>query len=64
MSNFVETGIAMQYESASISQAIRRFDHSCEICTRRGRNARCKNCYIRGAHETMVKILKMDATKA
>ena len=38
MSVFEEIGIDMQHRSTSINQAIRNFNHSCELCTRRGRN--------------------------
>ena len=61
MSVFEEIGIDMQHRSTSINQAIRNFNHSCELCTRRGRNVMCSNCHIRGAYETVVSILKKNA---
>lgn len=61
MNFFEEIGIAKQYDSTSISQAIRNFNHSCELCICRGRNVMCSNCHIRGAHETVVSIFKMNA---
>lgn len=64
MSFFEEIGVDMQHRSTSIDQAIRRFDRSCELCTLRGRNIKCSNCHIRGAHETVMSILQIDATKA
>lgn len=62
MSKFVDIGVQKQYDSATVYQATKNFEKSCNLCCYHGYHLSCRHCHIEGAHETVVKMLTEKET--
>lgn len=54
MTKFEQIGIERQLESESKSEALRNFQHSCEVCCYRGMHLSCDKCSIAFTHAEVI----------
>lgn len=58
MSKFEQIGINIQMESVSKADAIKKFNHSCNICCCKGMKIDCDRCAIAVTHHQIVAIFE------
>lgn len=58
MLHFERIGIEWQESAMNVHQAIKSFNRSCELCSKRGYYLDCDCCAIKAAHEQKVDILR------
>ena len=63
MIKFERVGVNLQYESATVEEAVSKFSHSCDICCLRGLHIECDRCAIAQAHKLTVGALQSLAEK-
>ena len=54
MTGFERKGCEIQMESQTVSQAVKNFAYSCEVCCNRGVRISCDRCAIAVTHENVV----------
>jgi hypothetical protein len=54
MTKFEQTGINMQYNSATKEIAINKFSRSCECCCSKGLHIDCDRCAIETVHRLVI----------
>lgn len=58
MTGFEEEGVRRQYQCETVSQAVRTFERSCEMCCCRGYNTPCERCAIAAAHDEVCRTIR------
>lgn len=54
MTNFEQVGVNYQYDAATIQQANKSFEYSCNCCCAKGMRIKCDRCAIAHAHNLVV----------
>lgn len=54
MTGFERKGCEIQMDSQTVSQAVKNFAYSCEVCCNRGIRISCDRCAIAVTHENVV----------
>lgn len=54
MTGFERKGCEIQMDSQTVSQAVKNFAYSCEVCCNRGIRISCDRCAIAFTHENVV----------
>ncbi len=54
MTGFERKGCEIQMDSRTVSQAVKNFAYSCEVCCNRGIRISCDRCAIAVTHENVV----------
>ena len=54
MTKFEQTGVNMQYGSATKEMAINKFSRSCECCCSKGLHIDCDRCAIETVHKLVI----------
>jgi len=62
MTAFESRGVELQMECESKSQAEKRFEHSCNLCCKRGLRIECDRCAISVVHDKIQKMMGSSST--
>ena len=60
MTYFEVEGVRRQEEAHNPGQAVRQFEHSCELCALRGIHLRCESCKIQEAHANAMRNFRIE----
>lgn len=54
MTKFERIGVNRQYDAATVEEANKTFEHSCECCCNKGMHIECDRCAIAYTHSLVI----------